>query len=65
MKQNAQTCCSPASSHPQTKKRVEELVERLDGWELRDLTRPEHERRTRLCEKLLSALTRAEMDINE
>ncbi|KAK4304386.1 hypothetical protein Pmani_023655 [Petrolisthes manimaculis] len=53
------------TSIQQTKQRVEDLLERLEGWELRDLTRPEHERRTRLCEKLLSALTRAEMDFNE
>lgn len=42
-----------------------ELLARLDDWELRDLTPAERERRQRLCERLQSAVRKANMDFNE
>ncbi|XP_045587447.2 syntaxin-8 isoform X2 [Procambarus clarkii] len=53
------------TSIPQTVKQVEDLIARLDDWELRDLTPAERERRTRLCERFQSALKKADMDFNE
>lgn len=49
----------------QAEKQVEDLISRLDDWELRDLTPAERERRVRLCEKFQSAIKKAHMDINE
>ncbi|XP_071536971.1 syntaxin-8 isoform X2 [Panulirus ornatus] len=53
------------TSIPQAEKHVEDLISRLDSWELRDLTAAESERRLRLCEKFQSAIKKAHMDINE
>lgn len=52
-------------SIPQVEKQVDELIARLDDWELRDLTPAERERRIRLCEKFQSSLKKAHMDFNE
>lgn len=44
---------------------MNELLSRLDDWELRDLTPAERERRQRLCEKLQSTIKKAHMDFNQ